>query len=309
MRIESVYVFVKLAESNCDFSVHKILGIPRSSMWTHISDLEKTIGKKLINRKKQGLSFTSAGEEFIPYAYKIYQTFEESLINTSYAEDSIIEGDILISATTAISLQWSMESIKELYSEFPNLRLHITSSDMITREEENVYDILIRPFEDADNFTKVWFTSYQLGLFASHDYINQMGMPNSPEDLISHRIVGYGEHKFSYYDDINWHLKGQDYGLPKLKPFLTINSTKAIFDAAQHGLGICSVPVESNAIYSGTLVRVLPKIVGPTIKTYFCIKKNAIGRKLRNIHTFNNYFQNYLNQLDVKIFPIEEEVK
>lgn len=44
MKIKSIFVFIKLAENGCDFNVHKILGIPRSSMWTYISDLERTLG-------------------------------------------------------------------------------------------------------------------------------------------------------------------------------------------------------------------------------------------------------------------------
>jgi len=308
MKIQSIYVFVKLAENNCDFRVHKLLGIPRSSMWANISDLEKTLGKKLINRKKQGLSFTAAGEEFIPYARKIYQTFEESLANTHDAEDSHVGGDLIISTTVATALQWSMESIKQLYNEFPNLRLHITASDAISREEENSSDILIRPFGDSDNFTKVWFMAYHNGLFASQEYINQMGMPKSPEDLTSHRIVGYGEYKFSYYDDINWHLKGHDYGLPKLKPFLTINLTKAMFDAAQHGLGICSLPIESNQIYEGSLIRILPHIVGPTLRMFFCVKKSATGRKLNSINVFNEFFKTSLKNQGLEVHQIEDEV-
>ncbi len=303
MRIRSIYVFVKLAESNCDFNIHKTLGIPRSSMWSYISDLEKTLKKKLITRTKQSLSFTAAGEEFIPYAYKIYQTYEESLINTQNAEDATIEGDILVSTTTAIALQWSMESIRSLYAEFPNLRLYITSSDTITKDEENASDVLIRPFGDSENFTKVWFTRYQHGLYASQGYIKCMGEPKTLEDLISHRLIGYGEHTFSYFDDINWHLKGAAYGLPKLKPVLTINSTKAIFDAATYGLGICSAPVESNRIYDHELVRILPEITGPTVNTFFCMKKNATGRRLRNINIFKSYFKNHLEKLGVTIHP------
>jgi len=200
-----------------------------------------------------------------------------------------------------------MESIKKLYSNFPKLQLHIIASDSISREEENSSDILMRPFYDSDNFRKVWYTLYHHGLFASKDYISQMGMPQSVEDLLKHRIVGYGEYKFSYYEDINWHLKGQDYGLPKLKPYLTINSTKAIYSAAQQGLGICSIPIESDKIYDfdRELIRVLPHIAGPTVKSYFCIKKSATGRKLNSINVFNDYFQNYLKGQGVEILLID----
>ncbi len=307
MKMQSIYVFVKLAESNCDFSVHKMLGIPRSSMWSYITDLEKTLGKKLINRKKQHLSFTAAGEEFIPYAYKIYQTYEESLANTQNVEDGAIEGDIIVSTTSAVGFQWSMESIKELYSRYPHLRLHISASDVITRDEENACDVLIRPLGDSDIFEKIWCTTYIHGLFASQSYIDQMGMPKTPEDLLFHRIIGYGEHKFTCFDDINWHLKGHGYGLPKLKPSLTINSTRANYEAATHGLGICSTSHQSNDGYHGKLVRVLPNIVGPTVKTYFCVKKDMAGRKLRNINIFRTYFENYVKQLGTEISLIGNE--
>jgi DNA-binding transcriptional LysR family regulator len=307
MKMQSIYVYVKLAENNCDFRVHKLLGIPRSSMWANISDLEKSLGKKLVNRKKQGLSFTAAGEEFIPYAQKIYQTYEESLASASATDASQIGGDLIISTTIASAHLWSMESIKKLYFESPHLRLHIVASDSLAREEENSSDILIRPYEDSDIFTKVWFTQYRHGLFASREYIEQMGMPKTPEDLATHRLVGYGEHKFSYFDDINWHLKGQDYGLPKLKPFLTINSTKAIYDAARHGLGICSISLESNEVYGSELVRILPDITGPTVRSFFCVKKSATGQKLNSINMFRAYYEKYLLEQGVQFIPTEEE--
>ncbi len=130
-------------------------------------------------------------------------------------------------------------------------------------------------------------------------------MPTTPVDLLSHRIIGYGEYKFSYYDDINWHLKGQN-GLPKLKPFLTINSTAAIFDAARRGLGIASLSLEASKVYEYELVRLLPQIAGPTVKTCFCIKKSATGRKLKSINVFKDYFEKFLTQHDVELLPIQE---
>ncbi len=305
MKMQSVYIFVKLAESNCDFGVHKTLGIPRSSMWSYISDLEKTLGKRLINRKKQHLSFTAAGQDFIPFARLIYQTYEESLVNAKSVNDASFDGDILISVTSAIGFQWSMKSIKKLYTEYPLLKLHISASDTITKDEENAYDVHIRPFGGSDQYDKVWYINYNHGLYASQSYIDHMGMPQTPEDLFSHRMIGYGEHKFSYFDDINWHLKGHGYGLPKLKPALTINSTRANFEAATYGLGICSYSHQSNEGDHEHLIRILPDIVGPTIKTYFLIKKDLPGRKLRSIQIFRTYFEKYVREQGIEIVFLE----
>ena len=307
MRIQSVYVFVKLAENNCDFGISKILGIPRSSMWASITDLEKTLGKKLIHRKKQNVSFTPEGEEFIPYARTIYETFEESLAASIDGHETDVGGDVIISATQAFALGWPVTNINELWGQFPNVRLHITASDSLSKEEANASDVLIRPFPDSEVFRKVWYASYHHGLFASAEYLAKHGTPTSPEDLLSHRIIGYGDHEFSYFEDINWHLRGHSYGLPRLKPSITINSTRAIFDAACQGLGICSTPVEANTSYTGTLVRIFPDIIGPTCKVFFCIKKTATGRKLNSINAVKDYFEVYLRQNRVPVHMVEDE--
>jgi len=306
MRIQSVYVFVKLAENNCDFSISKVLGIPRSTMWANIADLEKTLGKKLIHRKKQNLSFTSAGEAFIPYACQMYTAFEESLASSTNSDDSDVGGEVIISATNAFALGWPVMRVNELWDKFPNVRLHIMASDSLSREEANASDVLIRPFPDSEIFRKEWYVAYRHGLFASEDYLARCGTPQSPEDLLSHRIIGYGNHEFSYFEDINWHLKGQ-HGLPRLKPSLTINSTRAIFEAASQGIGICSTSFEANTAYTGKLVRILPHIEGPTCKVFFCIKKTAVGRKLNSIKTVMDYFELYVRQSGVSIYRVEDE--
>jgi len=131
-----------------------------------------------------------------------------------------------------------------------------------------------------------------------------MGVPQTPQDLINHKIIGYGDYKYSYFDEIDWHLKGKDYGLPNLKPNLFINITRSVFEAAEKGMGICSAPVESNKLYKGNLVRVLPEINGPEVRSYFCIKNSATRRKLKNINVFNDYFKKHLNNRGIEIYSV-----
>ncbi len=301
MKIQSVYIFIKLVELELNFKeAQKILSLPRTTIWNHVSDLEKSLNKLLINRKRQSLTLTTHGEEFIPNAYRLYEIFEESLLDDSDLENSEIEGNVLISATQATALGWSMDSIKNLLAEVLNLKLKIIASDKITRDEEKAYDVLVRPFYDSTDFKKLWYVSYNFGLFASQEYIDKYGMPKTPGDLIRHKIIGYGD-TFSYIEDIDWHLKGSAYGLPKLSPTLSINVTKAIYEAAKKGMGICSTPIESNSFYKGQLIRVLPEITGPTVNSYFCVKKTATRRKLKNIDVANTYFRKYLTDAGFEV--------
>jgi DNA-binding transcriptional LysR family regulator len=310
MRLKALKAFIVLAENNCNFIVHKLLGIPRSNLWAYIDEIEEELGVKLIERRRQLNTFTPEGLSFIPEASKIARAFEDAKNKISQQEDGNnkrIEGTIVVSTTSAVANAWLMESIKDFHSQYPNLKVHIFVDDKLSKEIENSADILLRPLSEYSepHMTKKWYIAYHHGLFASKAYLKQIGTPQKPEDLLySHSILSYGEHEFTYFEDINWHIKGK-YGLPRLTPTLIINSTQALYKAAGEGIGICSAAIESNPIYGKNLVRVLPQIDGPTIKTYFAIKNNVSHMAKRNTDAFRVFFEQYLMSLGVKIYHEE----
>lgn len=85
MRIKSLKTFLYLVHHHCDFRGHKILGIPRSTMWAHINELEAATGLKLIERRKQNSSLTKEGRYFAPYAERMVTYFEEGVIKAKDA--------------------------------------------------------------------------------------------------------------------------------------------------------------------------------------------------------------------------------
>jgi DNA-binding transcriptional LysR family regulator len=303
MKHKTLKTFLKLAESNCDFGVHKILGIPRSTLWAHVSELENELKIKLVERRKQNSTLTEEGKLFIPYAMKMVRLFEEIGERTAPSYESGIDGNLLISMTHAVSHSWFVESIRDFSHKYPNLRLHILSDNTITRQTENAADILVRPMGNNPNFRKLWYISYKHGLFASKDYLDSHGVPKTPEDLLDHKLLGYGEHEFTNFEDVNWHLKGQ-WGLPKLTPTLAINSTTALYSAACEGVGIASVALESLSFYGKNLVRILPQIDGPEARTYFAVRESASPAAMRTMDVFRVYFEEYLIRLGIKIHYI-----
>jgi DNA-binding transcriptional LysR family regulator len=300
VRIKSLKTLLFLAKNHCDFKSHILLGIPRSTMWAHISELEAETGLTLINRRKQLSSFTKEGLDFIPYAQKIYETFEEALSSAKNPEEKEAEGEILIATTQAVGSSWLVPSIKEFNFLYPRLRVYIFADDAITKKTELTSDILLRPLGNSVEAKKLWCITYHHGLFASEPYLAKAGIPKIPEDLTNHCIMGYGEHEYTYFGDINWHLSGK-WKLPKLTPTLTINSTASLFMAASEGMGICSSTVESNSIYKTNLVRILPEIDGPVVRTFFAMKEDISEAKKKNIIIFKEFIEAYLKRLGVKI--------
>lgn len=308
MRIVSLKTLIFLGKNGCDFGGHKILGIPRSTMWAHINELEKELGVKLVNRKKQSTTLTEEAKSFIPYAIKLVDVYLEGVHSAHNQNAQEIKGEIVIATTAAVSSSWLMPSLKDFYQKHQNLRINIIANDILPKQTERTSDILLRPVgEDLEGFQKIWYIPYHHVLFASPEYIKQHGEPKTPEDLLKHKMLAYGEHEFTYFDDINWHIKGK-HGIPRLTPSITVNSTTSLFNAAKEGLGIISAPRESNEIYKGGLVHILPKIKGPIVRTYFCMKKTNNVSAQNHMDLFREFMEEYFKTIGIKIFQDKHEV-
>lgn len=305
--MRSLKALVRLAENACDFGIHTQMGIPRSTLWAHINELEKETGLTLIIRKKQNNVLTDEGKEFLPYAQKLLKVFEEGVTRVKSSEADDPEGEIILSTTLAMANSWVIPSIKKFQEFYPKIKLRIIAGDLVDTSTEMVADILLRPITAKHFFDRHWYFSYNLCLLASPEYLEKHGVPQTPADLTKHSMIGYGEHVFSYCPEIDWHLKGRWPEFPRLQPKVIVNSTLSLYQAAIEGIGICSSPVESSAFYKGKLTRVLPDIEGPEIRVYFVTKKE-MGKKLaRNVEIFNNFFVNHLKSINVEIKKPEEK--
>jgi DNA-binding transcriptional LysR family regulator len=305
LKLKSLKTLLYLEESNCDFGVHKSVGIPRATMWSHVDEIEKEIGIKLINRHKRHSSFTKEGLAFLPYIRDVHTTLEHAKNKFSQPQTANSKIQIVISTTKAVVSGWMIKSLKTLHSKHPNFTTHITSNDYLSKKEEVASDIMIRPLTETNHFEKKWYIPYQHGLFASKEYLERMGTPKTPQDLQNHCLIGYGEHEFSHFSNINWHLKGMHPDFPKLKPDFTVNSSTSVFLAAKEGIGICSAPVEPSPFFESSLVRVLPHIDGPCTKTFFCVNKNVNPTTKKNIEIFENFFKAFLKHHNVTIQKAE----
>jgi len=301
MRIKALKTFIYLSETNCDFDGHKALGVPRSNMWNHINEIESETGLKLVERQRGKSFLTKEGVAFAPIAREMYTTYEEGLKGIRNDDSLEVEGNLIISTTTAIAWGWLMQSIKDFHLCYPNLKVNVIADDCLQKSVAAGADILLRPIGNNPDLEKKWYIQCHHGLFASDAYLKKKGTPKDPSDLLNHCIMGYGTHEFSYFEDIDWHLKGKSWGLPKLSPTLTINSTFSLFSAAEKGIGICSAPAEAITFYGKSLTRVLPNINGPIVNIYFCSKQNVSLSAKNNIETFQNFFYKYLKNIGVKI--------
>ena len=286
MRINSLKTFVAFCDQDCDTNTYKKLYIPRSTMWSHIDEVERFLNLTLIKRGRPN-SLTTEGLRFLPIAKLFIQSFDQGMNQMKGSQENI-EGTLCVSATRAAT-SWLVPLMAEFHDLYPNLHIKFKTHDHITEDLLKESHVVIHPFSPPQGFKTLWTLKYGLGLFASKDYLSRHGAPKKPENLKDHHMLAYGD-TFSGFSEIDWHIAGT-HGLPILTPKLTINSTRSLFDAALNGMGIISCPIESLEVYQSDLVRLLPTIEGPQVVTHFSGKESKNLKDRQMIQIFSSFFE------------------
>lgn len=306
MNLKPLRTLIELGKYNCDFGIHTNLGLTRSTLWSHINEIEKETGLKLINRRKRHSHFTKEGLAFLPCAEKMYDLYEATLNDISIQTEELA-GEINLSTTKAVGTSWLIPSVKEFHSKFPNMKVRFNANDHLSNKVRAMSDILLRPVADKtlEGFESLWHIKYHMALFASPGYLKENGTPEEPGELVNHLILGYGTDEFTDFPNINWYLNGSTSTIPRIVPYMTINSTASLFKAALEDLGIVALPSEITVInkqeFDGELVRVLPDIQGPIIETHMCIRTGCSEAKRRNMESYIKFIEDHLKKRNAVI--------
>src|SRR5690606_22029118 len=113
----------------------------------------------------------------------------------------------------------------------PKLRVKIRG----VIDEGNIHnaDVLIRSHMPLQpTLVQKPLTSFHMRLFASKEYLEKYGMPQSPEELDNHRLITFGGNSFHPMGNIDWILNvGRTPGSIR-ESYLEINSAQGLLRAA-----------------------------------------------------------------------------
>ena len=269
-----------------------------------VSAIEGGLNHKLLQRIDGECILTDFGKNFLPYAKKCVSAFREAMnvaheFNVYDLENYLTLGIARDSAST-----WAMNCIRDFNRRQPGLRLSIVVDDNLTDDiidkSTMFFWCIDRDFEDYD---KMWYVEYKYGLYASDDYIKKHGVPTL-DNIQEHEIIAYSGSE--NLDITNWHLTGK-YGLPKLIPTTFSQSRDLIAKMTADGLGIGAIADRQDVYYGYKhLNRVLKIVEGPTLKSYFFVRKDLMIQMLCNVDLLSGLFRNYFKDHGIEVFMVNE---
>ena len=283
---DKLRVFHAVAEAGSFTRAGDSLNLSQSAVSRQISGLESSLKVPLFHRHARGLILTEQGE-------MLYRTAHEILAKVTMAEAQLSEsterpqGPLRITTTVAFGSVWLTSRMKDFLVLYPDIDVTLVLADTELDLSMRQADVAIRmmPPRQPDLIQRRLMTM-RYHIFAAPEYLKKHGMPKTPEDLDTHRIVVFGEDAHPPVPNLNWLLEAGTKPSRKRQAALKVNSTYAIFRAVQSGLGLGALP-DYMSRESGNLVEVLPELRGPTVDIFFVYAEEL--RHSKRIGVFRDY--------------------
>lgn len=222
--------------------------------------LEANLGLPLFNRTTRSMELTEAGQ-------LLYDNTATAVSSLNSALESV--HDLHSEPTGKVRLtlpkfvyQWLLQPI---YADFcrlyPQLQLEVSISDATVNLINEGLDLGIRFGDKVEEgmIARPLTPSLRSALFASPEYVETYGQPETPEDLKDHRQVAYRFITANRLAPVTLLRDGQRIEV-EMPAALTVNDTDMMIDATSKGLGIGQMvtPVIQKQLDSGALVPILP---------------------------------------------------
>lgn len=213
------------------------LGTDHTTVARRITALETALRAKLFDRSASGYMLTAQGECFLAPA----EAMETMALNaqSGLAESDLsLSGAVRIGAPDGFGTMFLAPRLIPLCDRHPELEVQIVAMPRLfslSKREADLAISLAQPSEGRLVSRKL--TDYQLGLYASPDYLAAAPPLRSREDLAHHRFVGYID-DLIFAQELNYvPMIGKN-----IRPQIKSSNLIAQMTATMAGAGLCILP-------------------------------------------------------------------
>ena len=260
--LQSLQVFVRVAESGGFSRAADQLGMAASSVTASVQKLERTLGAPLFLRTTRRVRLTADGELLYERALGLLADAEEA--RTLFGQRGGARGRLRVEAPSRMVRRLLAPALPALLDAHPALALELNSNDHRTARVEAGIDCVIRVGAPAD----AALVARPLGLLriatcASPQLVERLGTPRTPGDLARYPAIHYGGLPIGRAE--HWDLAG-DAAVP-MQGRLSVDNTESDIACACEGLGVIQAPAYDlrEELRDGRLIELLPAFAPPPI--------------------------------------------
>lgn len=234
------------------------LGVSPALLSREVKLLEDSLGTTLLSRTTRSMSLTDAGRLYYDEAADILNAVTQ--IEARIREGvGAVRGHLKVNASSSFGQTVIAPMLPGFLNSYPDLRLSLSMDDRVLDMVEGGFDvsIRIRPAMPDSALVARKIGTMRQRIFAAPAYLENAGVPQTPEDIAQHRVIGFllADHLTS------WTLHGPS-GMTTidLDPPVRVGNSLVLRDLliAGHGIGTLPDFVSKAPEARGALVRILP---------------------------------------------------
>ena len=267
MELSSLQAFVKVVQTGSFTRAADTLNTQKAYLSRVVTQLEKELGVRLLERTTRALSLTEIGREFFERAVGILASVEDAQRTVQKAQGEP-RGVLRLTCGVEFGMIAVSQWIAAYLERYPQVRVDADFTGRIVDIVHEGFDLAIRVGPLADSaLTARKLGELHYGLFAAPAYVARRAAPNLPSDLATHDVLAFagGSHQAT------WVLSqdGQQERVA-LQPRMKANNVFAVRDAAVGGLGIAQLPmiVAAPAVQAGRLRPLLTDWLPPAVPVH-----------------------------------------
>lgn len=187
---DDLRLFLAVARAESLSGAGKALRLDPATLGRRIARLEEVLGARLFIKSPQGYALTDEGARVLAHAERAEQAMTGAVEELRGTRG--LTGQIRLGAPDGCANYLLPQVLAAICDENPGLEVQIIALPRVFNLSKREADMAVgvsRP--EAGRLSVQKLTDYHLSLAASDAYLARAGTPATPEDLRSHRMVGY----------------------------------------------------------------------------------------------------------------------
>ena len=259
-RIDSLNIFLRVAEAGSFTAAAEGLGLPRASVSLAVQQLETRLGARLLHRTTRSVRLTPDGAALQERARQLVADMAEVEERFQRAP-ARLRGHLRVDLPSRIARRIVAPALPGFFAQHPEVTLELRSTDRAIDLVQEGVDCVLRVGPLASSS----LVARPLGQFtlincASPAYLARHGTPRTPQDLAAHWAVDYDPPAASR--PAPWEIAQPDGAATTLAlpSRAAANHVETYIACALAGLGLIQIPAYDvrEHLAAGELLEVMP---------------------------------------------------
>lgn len=273
-RLQAMKVFARVVDEGGFAAAARAMDMSPPVVTRMVAELEQHMGTRLLQRTTRKVALTAAGQAYLQRVRVILYEIEDAEAAAA-ASTRDLQGTVHVLAPPVLATYFLAPLMAPWRARHPRLLLDIATDNFVsTRVDAFDLTLMVVPEDYDGNIVARTLLHGEAIVVAAPDYLQRMGVPRQPEDLVRHHylrdnghVVGTQAGRRLRLQSLQGDARAQEMDVPVA---LQSVSTDLLLRAALDGLGVAVMARLLAAPYlaSGALVHVLPAWVHSRYTVY-----------------------------------------